>query len=140
MSVRAKLLTLFSLVVVGGVGGFLALWLLGIPSLGIEGMFTQEIRRVVTSTEVLADKERDTFERWFSEHRRALSAWSQSPELAHMVDAVAHSAATRQGALGAALTRRLSALKEISPGSFRSLYRRCKRNRCWPATWEAARP
>ncbi len=122
MSVRAKLLTLFSLVVVGGVGGFLALWLLGIPSLGIEGMFTQEIRRVVTSTEVLADKERDTFERWFSEHRRALSAWSQSPELAHMVDAVAHSAATRQGALGAALTRRLSALKEISPGSFRSLY------------------
>lgn len=122
MSVRARLLTLFSLVAVGGVGGFLALWLLGIPALGIEGMFTQEIRRVVTSTEVLADKERDTFERWFAEHRRALSAWSQSPELAHMVGGVVHASGVRGGALGTALTRRLATLKEISPGSFRSLY------------------
>ena len=121
MSIRARLLTLFSLVVVGGVGGFLALWLLGIPALGIEGMFTQEIRRAVMSTEVLADKERDTFERWFTEHRRALSSWSQSPELAHMVNGVLR-AGGHNAALAAPLTRRLATLKEISPGSFRSLY------------------
>jgi signal transduction histidine kinase len=122
MSVRARLLLLFSLVVGGGVVGFLALWLLGVPALGIEGMFTQEIRRAVSSTEVLADKERDTYERWFAEHRRALWSWSQSPELSRMVIGVTRAPQANGGALRAALARRLLVLKEISPGSFRTLY------------------
>jgi signal transduction histidine kinase len=122
MSVRVRLLALFSLVVVAGLVGFLALWLFGVPALGIEGMFNQEIRRAITSTEVLADKERDTYERWFAEHRRALQSWSQSPDLSRLVLGVARTAVGTPRDLQATLMRRLSALKEMSPGSFRGLY------------------
>ena len=122
VSVRVRLLALFSLVVVAGLVGFLALWLYGVPALGIEGMFNQEIRRAITSTEVLADKERDTYEHWFAEHRRALRSWSQSPDLSRLVLHVARSSADKNRSGHATLVRRLSTLKEISPGSFRSLY------------------
>jgi hypothetical protein len=120
MSIRVRLLALFSLVVVAGLGGFLTLWLFGVPWLGIEGMFSQEIRRATTSTEVLTDKERDTYERWLAEHRRSLRSWSQQPELSRLVVAVSQAGAMR--ASGASLARRLTALRENSPGNFHRLY------------------
>lgn len=120
MSIRARLLALFSLVVVAGLAGFLALWLFGLPWWGIEGMFRQEIRRTTTSTEVLTDKERDTYERWLAEHRRSLRSWSQLPELSRLVGGAQQPAPSQ--AARASLARRLTALRENSPGNFRRLY------------------
>ncbi|TXI73763.1 MAG: hypothetical protein E6Q49_03860 [Limnohabitans sp.] len=120
MSIRVRLLALFSLVVVAGLVGFLALWLFGVPGLGIEGMFSQEIRRATTSTEVLTDKERDTYEHWLAEHRRSLRSWSQLPELSLLVQEVSRAGASQ--ASRDRLARRLTVLRESSPGNFRRLY------------------
>lgn len=120
MSVRVRLLALFSLLIGAGLAGFLALWLFGVPWLGIEGMFSQEIRRATTSTEVLTDKERDTYEHWLVEHRRALRSWSQLPELSRLVVGVSRAGAS--AASRTSLARRLGALRENSPGNFRRVY------------------
>lgn len=122
MSIRLRLLALFTLVIGIGVAGFIALWSLGIPWLGIEGMLAQEIRRATTATEVLADKERDNYERWFAEHRRALSGWGQAPELARLVAAVLRGGGVLPGDSRVVLARRMAVLREVSPGSLSSLY------------------
>ncbi|MDZ7937353.1 MAG: hypothetical protein U5M53_03340 [Rhodoferax sp.] len=72
MSVRAKLIAIFGLLALSGVTAFVGLWLYGLPALGVEGLYAHEYQRVILTVEALADKERDSVERWFEEHRREL--------------------------------------------------------------------
>ena len=78
MSIRFKLLAFFGLLATLGLAAFLGLWLYGVPQLGVEGIFSHEYKRSIVSVEALADKERDTFERWFEEAAAPEKRQSQS--------------------------------------------------------------
>ena len=120
MSIRTKLLSFFGLLAAAGLAAFLGLWLYGVPALGVEGIFSHEYKRSIVSVEALADKERDTFERWFEEHRRELKLLSASESLATQLEQHALVSPAQRQALCARLSRRLSALMEASPGTYRS--------------------
>jgi signal transduction histidine kinase len=121
MSIRFKLLAFFGLLASTGLAAFLGLWLYGVPALGVEGIFSHEYKRSIVSVEALADKERDTFERWFEEHRRELRLLSTSESLATQLEQHAQSGNVKTQAHCARIARRLTALKEASPGTYRSL-------------------
>lgn len=121
MSIRFKLLAFFGLMASTGLAAFLGLWLYGVPALGVEGIFSHEYKRSIVSVEALADKERDTFERWFEEHRRELRLLSTSESLATQLEQHAQSGNVKTQAPCARIARRLTALKEASPGTYRSL-------------------
>jgi signal transduction histidine kinase len=121
MSIRFKLLAFFGLLASTGLAAFLGLWLYGVPALGVEGIFSHEYKRSIVSVEALADKERDTFERWFEEHRRELRMLSTSESLATQLEQHAQSGNVKRQADCARIARRLTALKEASPGTYRSL-------------------
>lgn len=114
MSIRARLLALFGLLVALGMSAFFGLWLYGLPGLGVEGMQSHEYRRAVVSVEAVADKERDRLEVWFENHRRELRLLSADEAFVRDVKGM-------QGRSGAAteLSRRLTSLKEASPGTYR---------------------
>ena len=121
MSIRFKLLAFFGLLAALGLAAFLGLWLYGVPALGVEGIFSHEYRRAIVSVEALADKERDTFERWFEEHRRELHLLTTSESVAANLAAMATAPPAKAQGLRTRLTRQLSALKETSTGTYRSL-------------------
>jgi signal transduction histidine kinase len=121
MSIRVKLLAFFGLLAASGLAAFLGLWLYGVPALGVEGIFSHEYKRSIVSVEALADKERDTFERWFEEHRRELKLLSASESLATQLEQRALVSPAQLQALCARFSRRLNALMEASPGTYRSL-------------------
>ena len=121
MSIRVKLLVFFGFIAAFGFAAFVVLWLYGLPGAGIEGMNSHEYQRAIIAVEALADKERDSFEFWFEEHRRALRQLSTGEAFSQAVGAVARDkrAAT---SLRAQLQRQLSAVKEASPGVYNYLY------------------
>ena len=121
MSIRFKLLTFFGLLATTGLAAFLGLWLYGVPPLGVEGIFSHEYKRSIVSVEALADKERDTFERWFEEHRRELHLLSTAESVATTLSAQTIGPPDKALVLRTRLARQLSALKEASPGTYRSL-------------------
>jgi signal transduction histidine kinase len=121
MSIRFKLLAFFGLLATAGLAAFLGLWLYGVPAMGVEGIFSHEYKRSIVSVEALADKERDTFERWFEEHRRELRLLSTSESLASQLEQQALGAPAKVQARCALISRRLNALMEASPGTYRSL-------------------
>ena len=110
MSIRFKLLAFFGLLAALGLAAFLGLWLYGVPALGVEGIFSHEYRRAIVSVEALADKERDTFERWFEEHRRELHLLTTSESVAANLAAMATAPPAKAQGLRTRLTRQLSAL------------------------------
>jgi signal transduction histidine kinase len=121
MSIRFKLLAFFGLLAAAGLAAFLGLWLYGVPALGVEGIFSHEYKRSIVSVEALADKERDTIERWYEEHRRELRLLSASESLATQLEQRALIAPAKVQAHCAQIARRLTTLMEASPGSYRSL-------------------
>jgi signal transduction histidine kinase len=121
MSIRFKLLAFFGLLATAGLAAFLGLWLYGVPAMGVEGIFSHEYKRSIVSVEAIADKERDTFERWFDEHRRELRLLSTSESLATQLEQRTLGAPATVQARCALISRRLTALMEASPGTYRSL-------------------
>lgn len=81
MSLSRQILAYFGSLAVVGILGFLGIWWKGLPFLGMEGIQSNEIRRVAQSTEILADNERDHFEWWIAERRRELGLLARSLEL-----------------------------------------------------------
>lgn len=121
MSIRVKLLAFFGLLAAAGLAAFLGLWLYGVPALGVEGIFSHEYKRSIASVEALADKERDSFEHWFEEHRREMQLLSNSESVATALATMAVAPTTKVQDLGTRLNRQLIALKEASPGTYRSV-------------------
>ncbi len=114
MSIRARLLVLFGLLVALGLSAFFGLWLYGLPSMGVEGMQSHEYGRAVFSVEAVADRERDRVEAWFENHRRELRLLSTDEAFVRAVKGLT----ARQNA-AAELSRRLTSIKEASPGTYR---------------------
>ena len=121
MSIRVKLLVFFGFIAAFGFAAFVGLWLYGVPGAGIEGMYSHEYQRAILAVEALADKERDSVEFWFEEHRRELRQLSTSESFSQAVGAVARDRGAA-AALRERLRRQLSALKEASPGVYNTLY------------------
>ncbi len=104
-----------------GVAAFFVLWLYGFPLLGVEGMYAYEYRRAVVTVEAAGDKQRDLLESWFEDHRRELRLLSADETLARVVAAVQMQGLRPESRVHDALVRRLTALKESSPGTYRSI-------------------
>ena len=114
MSLRARLLATFGLMAAVGAAAFVGLWLFGVPVLGIEGIYAQELQRSTQALEALAERERDTLERWSGNRRRELRLLAGS-------EALACSLASRRGPGAEGLARQLRAVKEASPGEYQAL-------------------
>ena len=112
MSIRARLLTLFGLLAALGLTAFIGLWLYGLPALGVQGMYAHEYGRAIFSVEAVADRERDRLEVWFENHRRELRLLGSDEAFVRTVKGT--------GAAGE-LNRRLTAVKEASPGTYQSI-------------------
>lgn len=118
VSVRVRLLAYFGSLAAIGVLGSALLLLLGLPGLGIEGVFLQEYQRAIRAVESLADKERDVTERWFIERRKELQVLAQSEHLATSVLAVQ---AQRNLAVRSRLERELVSVRESRHGVYNEL-------------------
>ena len=121
MSIRFKLLAVFGLLATLGITSFVGLWLYGLPMLGVEGLYAHEYKRAIQTVEALADKERDTTERWFEEHRRELRILSSNEVLSTAVQSMGKSTGSKKFAHDQ-VSRQLSAIAEASPGSYRFLF------------------
>ena len=123
MGIRARLLGYFGLMAALGSAAFAVLWLYGVPGLGVEGMVSHEYQRAIVAVEALADKERDSFEFWFEEHRRELRLLSTTEGFSRAVERLGAVQAPRlAGPMRAGLVRQLNAVKESSPGVYNYLY------------------
>ena len=122
MSMRAKLMAYFGLMAAAGATAFVVLWLHGLPSLGIEGVYSHEYRRSIQAMEALADKERDTFERWSGTHRRELHLLSSQSWFSETVDRLRAGQSPRFQSDRAGLARLLGNIKAINPGAYQYLY------------------
>jgi signal transduction histidine kinase len=124
MSIRTRLLAYFGLMVAFGAVSFVVLWLYGVPALGVEGVDSREYRRAIIAVEALADKERDSFERWFGERRRELQIVSATEDVAITVTALGSGRTPRRELqiLRKRLERLLTMVKEANPGAYNYLY------------------
>ncbi len=121
MSIRARLLGFFGLIAAGGVAAFFALWLYGLPLMGVDGMYGNEYRRATVAVEAAGDKQRDLVEMWFEDHRRELRLLSSDEALARAVESFRAPSLKVATSARSEAVRRLTALKESSPASYRSI-------------------
>ncbi len=121
MTIRTRLLATFGLIAAAGAVAFVGLWLYGLPIFGVEGIYSHEYRRSVLTIEALADKERDTFERWSTNRRRELQLLSRNEGLSAMVRDLGRSGRpTPQDRRR--LERQLTAIKEANPSTYSYLF------------------
>lgn len=122
MSIRVRLLAYFGLIAALGAITLVVLWLVGVPWLGIEGMRGVEYRRATDSVSALADKERDSFERWFSDRRREMQTLSRNEFFAAAVNESRRASGRKAAALRESLERQLVQIKESNVGAYNYLY------------------
>ena len=122
MGIRVRLLTYFGLIAALGAITFVALWLVGVPFLGIEGMRDVEYRRATDMVSALADKERDSFERWFNDRRRELQLLSRNELFATTITDARQARGRKAAVLRESLERQLVQIKESNLGAYNFLY------------------
>ena len=137
MTIRTKLLVYFGLMAASGITAFVVLWLYGLPIVGVEGVYSHEYQRAISSVQSLADKQSDAYEQWFTERRHELHRISNNetlstriaelhhivtPALPHQHPSPLHQRTQQIHHLYRQLERQLQALKESNPGSYNYLY------------------
>jgi len=122
VSIQARLLTYFGMVAAMSAGGFVVLWLYGLPIMGIEGLYSQEYRRSISVVESLADKEREGFESWLGGRRDELRLLGQNESFSASVRGLRSIQGPKSFAQRELLARQLAAIKDVNPGSYNYLY------------------
>lgn len=122
MTLRTRLLAYFGLLSGISALSFIVLWLYGLPSLGIEGIQASEYRRTIASVETLADKQRDSFERWFEGRRRELHLLSSSELYSAALRAQSKGGTSSARGRLELLNRQLVMLREANPDAYNHLY------------------
>lgn len=122
MTIRVRLLAYFGLIAALGAITLVVLWLVGVPLLGIEGMRDVEYRRATDMVSALADKERDSFERWFADRRRELQLLSRNELFAAAISDSRRTRGRKAAVLRESLERQLAQIKESNLGAYNYLY------------------
>lgn len=122
MSIQTRLLVYFGMVAAMSAGGFVVLWLYGLPILGIEGLYAHEYRLSISAVEALADKERVTFERWMTSRRDEVRLLARNESFSASIRTLRSTSGPKSFAQRELLARQLSAIKEANQGAYNYLY------------------